>query len=218
MGFECGFEVIPRLKDITAEQYFYAKAQKYYELTIVPHCDGFYKSFEDWFVQSYSWFGSEVECKYPDQMDYVMEYADLKPETIDFWCSIGRRLDDDYVHGYLKQIKPFEYYPVTKEWVEQTLERINESLEQEQLIPATIIYAMHYNDDNEKVLTNCDGVLVEDEDGHQQLIELEYDNIWVAPRCFDTDYHYAKESFKKTLEKLLTYDFEKNIIFYFRSY
>ena len=218
MGFECGFEVISRFKDITDEQYFYVKAQKYYEKYIVPHADGFYKSFEDWFEQSYSMWGSKVTCKYPDQKARVSDYDFLDPETIDFWCSIGRRLDDDYVQGQLERIKPFEYYSVTREWVEKTLKAVTESLKNEHLIPATIVYAMRHGDDGELVLSPCDGILVEDEDGHQQLLELEYDNIWVAPKYFDTDYHYAKESFKATLEKLLEFDFDKNIIFYFRSY
>lgn len=222
MGFECGFETVPRLENITDEQYFYVQTQKYYEKYIVPHSDGFYKSFEDWFKQSYSswnsWYYEEIECKYPDQKDKVLSYEFIEPDIIDFWCSVGRRLDDEYVQGQLECIKPFEYYSVTREWVKKTLKEVNESLENEQLIPATIIYSMHCNKNGEKVLTNCDGILVEDEDGHQQLIELEFDNIWISPKEFDRDYHYAKERFKTALEKLLEYDFENSIVFYFRSY
>ena len=88
MGFECGFETVPRLENITDEQYFYVQTQKYYEKYIVPHSDGFYKSFEDWFKQSYSswnsWYYEEIECKYPDQKDKVLSYEFIEPDIIDF--------------------------------------------------------------------------------------------------------------------------------------
>lgn len=216
MGFECGFETVPKVKDISAERYLYIEANKHYieGAWLQEH----YTDFEEYFKENYRLFDRSIECKYPDNGFLLNSYKDIKPKSIEWWCSIGRRLDDDYVQGQLEQIKPFEHYEVTKEWVEQSLEAVKKSLAEEELIPCTAIYSFTYNDDGDKVLKLCDGLLTEDENGNQALIDFEYDNIWIAPRYFDSDYHYAKIRFRNILEELKNIDFETNFVFYYRSY
>lgn len=211
MGFECGFEVVPRINNISAKQYIYASLQHNYNKNTILH--DLYNSFEDYFIHV-----NDSECEYPDQNNLVDIYSKKETELIDNWYSYGRVLDDEFIQGKLEKIKPFEYYELSKNQVEEILKAVNKSLKEEKLIPATVSYAVFDREDEERILRPCDGILVEDDHGNQRLLDFKFDNIWVPEKYFDIDYHYTKESFRDALEKLFEYDFNRNIIFYYRSY
>jgi len=216
MGFECGLKVVPRINNIDIEKYLYTKAHLDFDNNYWIKNN--YDSFKEYFESAYSLWGDTVECKYPE-IDFRMDdYREIKEDTIDWWCSIGRTLDDEFIQGKLEQIKPFEYYELSKNQVEEILKAVNESLKEEKLIPTTVSYAVFDGGGEEKTLKACDGLLVEDDYGNQHLLDFRFDNIWVPKKYFDIDYHYTKESFRDALEKLLEYDFNRNIILYYRSY
>ena len=216
MGFECGFKVVPRINNIDIEKYLYTRAHLDFDDNYWMKNN--YNSFKEYFESSYSLWGDKIECKYPD-IDFRMDdYREIKEDTIEWWCSIGRQLDIDYMQGQLDQIKPFEEYEVYEHWVDETLEKVRKSLKEEYFKPVSAVYYVHHNEDNEKVLKRCEGLLVEDEDGNQKLLDFYYDNIWMPCKYFDIDYHYAKERFVEVLEELQKINFNDNIVIYYRSY
>lgn len=215
MGFECGFKVVPRINNIDIEKYLYTRAHLDFDNNY--WMKNIYDSFKEYFESAYSLWGNTIECKYPE-IDFRMDdYREIEEETIGWWCSIGRTLDEDFIQG-LDQIKPFEEYEVYEHWVDETLEKVRASLREETFIPVKGIYSIYNNENGDKVLRECDGLVVEDDDGNQKILDFEYDAVWIPSKFFDIDYHYAKERFVEALEKLQKINFNDNIVIYYRSY
>lgn len=210
MGFECGFNKVKKL-DSNPEKCLYMLHYKDYikNSWAVEH----FSTFKEYNEYSYKSLYKDFECKYPD----VKYTGEDELENIEFWCSIGRYIDN-LIHNDLIEFKPFEQYLVDSTFIDNALTKVQNILSKDKLIPVTITHSFKYNDDGDKVMTLCDGILTEDEDGHEALIDLEFENIWIGSRNFDVDKYDALESFRDTLIKMKSIDLNENYIFYYRSY
>lgn len=210
MGFECGFDKIKKI-DNDPEKCLYKIWYKHYMKN--PWATEHFNSFKEYMEYEYKPFYKDFECKYPD----IKYDGEEDFENIEFWCSIGRYLDDFILENAIR-IQPFEQYIIDSTFIDKTLETVQKALNADKLIPVTITHSFRYNEDGDKVMTLCDGILTQDENENEALIDLEYENIWIGSRHFDIDRYYALESLRDTLIEMKKIDFNEYYIFYYRSY
>ena len=210
MGFECGFHKVKKI-DSDPEKCLYMLSYKDYIEN--PWAVEHFSTFKENMEYSYKSLYKDFECKYPD----VKYTGKDELELIEFWCSIGRYIDDLILNDLI-QLKPFEQYLIDSSFIDNTLAKVQDILSKDKLVPAIATHSFKYTEDGNKLMTLCDGLLVEDEDGNESLLDFEYDNIWIGSRNFDVDRYDALESFRDTLIKMKSIDLNENYIFYYRSY
>lgn len=210
MGFECGFDKVKKL-DSNPEKCLYMLHYKdYINNSWATNNFSTFKEYEEY---SYKSLYKDFKCKYPD----VTYTGEDELENIEFWCSIGRYIDD-LIHNDLIEFKPFEQYLIDSSFIDNALIKVQDILSKDKLVPAIATHSFKYTEDGDKLMTLCDGLLVEDEDGNESLLDFEYDNIWIGSRNFDSDRYDALKSFRDTLIKMKNIDLNENYIFYYRSY
>jgi len=210
LGFECGFDKVKKL-DSNPEKCLYMLHYKdYINNSWATNNFSTFKEYEEY---SYKSLYKDFKCKYPD----VTYTGEDELENIEFWCSIGRYIDD-LIHNDLIEFKPFEQYLIDSSFIDNALIKVQDILSKDKLVPAIATHSFKYTEDGDKLMTLCDGLLVEDEDGNESLLDFEYDNIWIGSRNFDSDRYDALKSFRDTLIKMKNIDLNENYIFYYRSY
>ena len=213
MGFECGFFKVKRVdKSISPLEYLYIDSIKRYNENsfIKEH----YATFKDYFESNFSYV-SPIKCVYPD-LD-TSDWVDVEEEHIAHWCSIGNYLDKEFIIKYIEEFKPFETYLVTKSFIENAIEEIDNTLERYEFIPVRVVGATSIKGDD-KIIFDVEDLIVEDEDGDKQIL-IDADNtIYVSNDYIDIDRLNATKDLKKTLIELSEIDFDEYFVFYYRSY
>lgn len=212
MGFNCGFSKIKKV-DKDFEKCLYMLTYNYFKTSSYIKDD----SFNNYMNTIYSPIYKDFVCKYYDEELENTNYRNIKPEEIDYWCSIGQYIDD-ICKSVLTEVKPFEKYRVTSEDIDKMMDITRKELNDNQLIPVTITHSFKFTDEGDKLMTLCDGILTQDEDQHEALIDLEFENIWIGSRNFNLDKYYVLESFKDTLYDMKKINLNKYYIYYYRSY
>lgn len=216
MGWDSGFDVVKKHNNLTPYQYFITNDFKDYLFN--DWAREHYDTFEDYYKSS-SLFDRELT--YTPSGGDAEFYKKNPEENLINWCSIGRWLDDYILPELTNEYQEFEKYLVTKEFIEKMETWVDEELEKRKLIPVYLKesykYVNEYGENSDKILSRCDGLYVEDEDGNIYEIDREYDTIWIS-KGYDEDKYYALTSFKETLNKMKKIDLDKNWIFYYRSY
>lgn len=186
MGFECGFSFIPKFyNDLSDEENFkkYLVASSYLGYVKNSWAKEHYKTFED-YIHSYSRFKDEenvdVDLNVVDKLESFHEKFDLGEydgysKDIEFWCSIGRNIDDEI---YNRNTEFDDYNIVNDEFMKRLNEFIsdneNSSLYhlQEVSIDKGFIVKKddEYPDENTIISRAIDGIEVCDNDGHLDRI------------------------------------------------
>lgn len=212
MGFECGFDTVKRFYDLSPREYLITK--DYLEYKNNSWAQEHYFTFEDYYV---SINNGKKPYDIPNE-NVVNFYQENKEENIDFWCSIGRHLDD-FIRPNLEEIDiGTERYLVTEEFLEKAEDWVNDELNSNELIEAIPVKGIKMLKD-EEILSPIDGVVLEDEEGNIHNIYSEYDSVFISRnKYFDYSYYKALQSFKDCINKMKTIDLDENWIFYYRSY
>ena len=214
MGFNCGFNKIKKV-DKDFEKCLYMMSYEYFKTNNFINNNNC--NFNEYMTKMYSPLYKNFECKYSDEDLENTKYKNIKFEEIDYWYSTGRYIDD-ICKLVLTEIQPFEKYRVIEEDLDKMMDIVNEELDKNKLIPVTITHAFRYTEEGDKLMTLCDGILTQDEDQHEALIDLEFENIWIGSREFNIDKYYVLENFKNTLYNMRKVNLNKYYIYYYRSY
>lgn len=239
MGFECGFEKILKYKDTTLEEYLNISRYLYWK----KYKDQFLDETGNPYTYKEYWESrvlADEEREFPGEPDpdkvefydthrFEIEYdwqtEGYTSKTIDYWCSIGRYLDEEFIYDEVRHLEPYKYCedygPLDMNFVNKGLDWVKEELEKNQMIPVNIVKGYQYVDEDYNTQTvTIDGIEVEDEDGNIRKLDCEYDNVFVSKnRYFDPERFNALERFRDCLfeiKKILEED--KYIVYYFRSY
>lgn len=240
MGFECGFSTVKKYKDTTLEEFNNISSYLYWkkeikDLVISNDDKGKWSTYEDFW--KYSCFDEE-KLEYPGEPDQEkVEYYDTHrqgeynsiAEDIHYWCSSGRYIDDFCLNSIKHNVMDDYRLPVTKEWIQEALEWVDSKLDENELMPVKIcrsfkeVYKDSYDEDPDIVLTSCDGVEVETEDGEIRRLftnnEDYYDTIFISKnKYFDPDAYSVYKQFKDTLNTISHINLYENIVYYWRSY
>ena len=221
MGFECGFIKIKRCGDITFKEYdiinSYITYQK--ESWAKEHFDTFEKYYA-YLTGSDKVDDTAIE-KIEINQDYVDFYKNNPEETLTFWCSIGRYLDN-YIIEHLELYSGIpDYYIITEQFIKEALNWVTDYLQENRLIPVSVIKSWRKDEDSgNEIMNPCDGLIVEDDLGDKLVVDLDEEgSIWIAPRGYQDDQYHAMISFRDALVKMLKdFDPDKEFIVYFRSY
>lgn len=142
--------------------------------------------------------------------------------TVNFWCSNGRYIDDE-ITSRLNKINEYTYEGIDKKFINDMLEWINDELELCNLTPSMITSCYKDNEDGTTTIIPCDGIVVQNPDtGEERRINTsDFDFgelIYIPTKYFDDDEYHTLISLKETLLKLSEIDFEKEIVWYERSF
>ena len=211
MGFNCGFDKVKKIDNDPEKCLYMLEYSHFKENTF--YTDRF-NTFKDYMDSMYKSLYKDFKCKYPDIV-YNTDNNDF--ENIITWNSDGRYIDN-LLKPYISEIKPFECYLITNDIIDKLLNLVEKYLSKDKLIPVTVTHSFRYVENGDKLMTLCDGILTQDEDGHEALIDLEFENIWIASRNINLDEYNIFESFKEVLLQIKSIDLDEYYIYYHRSY
>ena len=238
MGFECGFDKVLKYKDTTLEEYRNITSYLYWKKhqfkdndgnAIFPTYEDFWKSHRINESREYPGEPDPDKVEFYDTHRFEKEY-DWQTEgytssSIQYWCSIGRYLDDNFIYDELRKKELYEhaedYGPIDMDFVNKGLKWVDEELDKNKLIPVTIDRGFVYLDDGENIQTvNVDGIEIIDDSGNTRRIDSEYQYVYVSKNVYaDPENLSVLESFKECLLKIKELLIEdKYMIYYYRSY
>lgn len=204
MGWECGFESLTKFKDTTVED-----AIKISRILDEPGFDA----------------DLDEMNKYQDQLKHYKYHKEgdheRTPYLINYWCSAGKAYLDDYIISHLEPVFEGEdefYYGIDIKFVNDAIIWASNELQKVKLEPIEIIKA--YTDEKDRIgsLVKCEGLEVLDERGNRRFVNLNSNYFFVAEKDYDEDKQYILENFIETMKIISKMDFEKNLIWYFRSW
>ena len=218
MGFECGFNKFPVYKDTTVDEFLWIKNYLYWKNNPwnfeERNGKAPYPTYKDYWMSE--GFRRREEENYPgepdpDKVAFYQDFIDKEDDTIDYWCSIGRHIDD-FVRSELTPIDddPYYYKGIDLDFVKEAQKWVEEELEENKLIPVTINrgYVItnkedrkYIDEDDQYATIAIDGVEIEDDDGNIRRLDAE-GQIYVAKGYFDDELNGALNGFKDTLYKI----------------
>lgn len=208
MGFEAGFNIVKKT-DATFEQFLEAYRRNEYENLMYQ----FYKTYDEY--RKYD-DGEPVEVD-----DAIIKfYKENKAKLLDFWCSIGRKWDDN-VCDILEKVSE-NYYLVNAENYPKLVEYAKGLFEKYMFIPVVPTHGITYTNDDEMILKQIDGIQVTTGDGDiKQVFNVEsYEETNLLTFKGEVEYwdYYAVKSFWDVINSLKFVDFDKYFVYYWRSY
>ena len=208
MGVEYGFYSVSKYGNITLDDFFkvkdylnwkenswatenYPSYKKYWEAYLKRDNEKFPGIPEEDVVEYYS---SHKE----DDMGYDIE------KCIGFWCSIGAELDKK-ISEWLNMRDTDYRKQIDKEFVDKALGYTDTQLEQNRLVPLTI-------------LSDVGEVELESDFGDILKLNLNGKKIYLETNKYDSDERYILKLFRDTLYLIKQIDFDNNFIWYSRSW
>ena len=245
MGFECGFERVKKYNtDFSVSDFFlvdtyltwrdnpwnfknmFTKTGEQEMEDTAP-----YPTFEKYWNSHCEWVG-----KYPGEpsLDEIEFYSAIKnknqkkepyastSETIDFWCSNGRYIDDEIVSN-LEKINEYTYGPVNDDFIEKMFKWVEGELKECKLVQSLVLECFQKNEDGTKLLIPCDGIVATNpETGDKRFIDTSEEEfgeyIYIPSKYFDEDKFNALNQFKETLFKLSAINQDDELVWYERSF
>ena len=227
MGFECGFYKMPRFKNVTGNQVAilssYFRWQDYYQ-------DKF--TFEQY--RGHSESESPDEKAEENQILKDKEAIDFyRPlmhdtgygsigliDTVDFWCSIGRRFNDWFIEHCNDGVDDCKLHnEFTKDLMIDALKYVQKYLDENHMQEWNVVNAFRENEETgEKTIIPLDGIEIENEDGLIKRIYSEYDTIFYNPGFDDEEYNAYSRLKDVLINMIINTDFEKEMVYYFTSW
>lgn len=226
MGFECGFNFIPKLDDTRNDLVNFNRFNY-----VVEYIS--YKGSE-WLKDTYASF--KEYCEHNDQINFdgipadedietvryyldtfnIDKYDDYR-YTIDYWCSDGRDLDD----FMLEKVEFIDDDRLNAIITNELLVKIEEFVDRhddEYLKPVSVLKSFTSSEDddgNEIIISrSADGVEVGDREGSFKRVYLEEDELFFGDMVRDR----LLNRVKSFLDKARLIDKNKYIVYYWRSY
>lgn len=232
MGFECGFDLIPKLVKNSDEKSLkvFKQVTSYLRYNSEEWAQKNYATFEDYWK---SWSGNGEFPGIPDKdnIDKVLSFKnkfnlgeyDGYAKTLMYWCSIGRHIDETLV-DYAKFIDDDR----TRALIDDNLIKgIKEYLSNDtvgEMICVSPEKGFKVKDDpdaeDEEIIEtrSIDGIEAWDESGHYIRIysqRFEYgDTLYYG----DMEYFNINKDLEKLLDMLEVIDRDQYVVYYWRSY
>lgn len=215
MGWESGFKSIPKEnKTMKPETCLFAvEAARFYNN---PFMTEHYATFREYMESNYFDYEWDGPHPYDEEIQF---YSKHEEETLQYWCSIGRRLDPHIIEMLnTSRIDPFYTYNVTPDFLDKAEKWVNKELDTQKLKPVTLIKGWRHTESGEQLMYDIDGAIVEDEDGNQKIIDLEFEELYIPEKEYDEEYFYALKAFRDSILKMRNIDLHDNFIFYYQSF
>lgn len=214
MGFEIGFDKIEKFENINFSETLEA-------------LDRIEFSKNKWYANNYISYEEYYKANnlnklplYNPSNNVLDFYKDKESETLDYWCSIGKRFDEE-IKEKLTKISTDYYLIKDKSQLDALLTYFKAKLEDMEPEPAMIMYAIKKMQDGSLNLSEIDGIQVEldTEEIKQILFDEDSDTtIYVNKKYVDSEEIYAIKQLIKCLEKIQKIDLDKYFVYYWRSY
>ena len=227
MGFECSFNRVKKFKNTTVADFKIINAYLNWKNNPWNFEEGHYPTFEKYWNGLVK--GWDDDTEYPGEPDMeAVAFYDEQPhdeysyeQTIDFWCSSGRYIDE-FVTQVLQRVDEYTFIGIDDTFFQKAYKWIEDQLADCNIKPAFITHAFKENEDGTTTLIPCDGIFVEDEEGNQRMINTSDEEwsecIYIPSRYFDEDRWSTLNQFKETIDKLTIMDRDNYLIWYSRGY
>ena len=224
MGFECSFQLVEKYGNVQrVEDWNVVEAYLEWKNNPWNHEEGHYPTFE-------KYWNAFFDSEYPGEPDKeVVNFYDVPPQGwyssyatfIDSWCSSGHYIDE-FIVPNLKKVDEYTFVGIDNEFINKGYKWVDAELEECKLIPVIVTKSFRDNPDGTTTLIPCDGILAEDEDGNQRLINTSAEEwgeyIYIPSKYYDESKHVVLTSFRDALSKLALFNPNDYIIWYSRSY
>lgn len=214
MGFEIGFDKIEKFESINFSETL--EALDRIEFSKNKWNADNYISYEEYYKAN----NLNKLPLYNPSNDVLDFYKDKESETLDYWCSIGKRFDEE-IKEKLTKISTDYYLIKDKSQLDALLTYFKAKLEDMEPEPAMIMYVIKKMQDGSLNLSEIDGIQVELDTGEIKQILFDEDSdttIYVNKKYVDSEEIYAIKHLIKCLEKIQKIDLDKYFVYYWRSY
>ena len=230
MGFECGFDIIPRLAESDEDSLkLFRQVTSYLRFKTEDWIQKNFSTFEEYWN---SWSSNPEYPGIPDKEDinkvlsiknkFNLGEYDGYAKTLMYWCSIGRHIDDTLVE-YAKFIDDDRTYAFIDD---NFIKGINDYLANDRLGEMILVspekgFKVKEDTESEEDVIETrpiDGIEAYDEHGHYIRIysqEFEYgDTLYYG----DMEYFNINKDLEKFLDMLEIIDRDQYVVYYWRSY